>query len=424
MRVLLISANTETINMVPLPLGLNCVAVAVRNGGHEVEMIDLMGNGDNRSVIAAAVKRLAPQVIGISVRNIDDQKMIDTKFLLDPVCEAIGYCREVSDAPIVLGGAGYSIFPTEVLSYLQADMGIRCEGEAVFPALLAALEQGKNLAGIPGLSLAGDDGEPCPVLPSPLDELPLPDPHLWHIPAGSEADLWIPYQTRRGCPMRCSYCSTPCLEGTMIRTRSVDSVIAGLAEHVAAGFSRFYFVDNTFNIPLPYAKKLCAAIADAGLAIQWRGILYPGQIDEELVGLMAKAGCVEVSLGFESGSRPVLQQLNKKYSPAEVKDAALLLARHGIRRMGFLLLGGPGETRETVTESLAFADSLNLDMLKVSTGIRIYPDTALARTAMAEGVLSPDANLLHPTFYLAQGLEPWLSETLAGWMAERPWCVT
>ncbi len=138
MRVLLISANTETINMVPLPLGLNCVAVAVRDAGHEVEMIDLMGNGDNRAVIEGAVKRLTPQVIGISVRNIDDQKMTDTKFLLDPVREAVSICRELSCAPIVLGGAGYSIFPAEVLGYLRADMGVRCEGEAVFPALLAA----------------------------------------------------------------------------------------------------------------------------------------------------------------------------------------------------------------------------------------------------------------------------------------------
>lgn len=424
MRVLLISANTETINMVPLPLGLNCVAVAVRDAGHEVKMIDLMGNGDNRAVIEGAVKRLTPQVIGISVRNIDDQKMTDTKFLLDPVREAVSICRELSCAPIVLGGAGYSIFPAEVLGYLRADMGVRCEGEAVFPALLAAMEQGRDLATIPGLSLAGDEGEPRPAVPSPLDALPLPDPHLWHIPAGCEADLWIPFQTRRGCPMKCSYCSTPCLEGTAIRTRQLDDVVAGLSAHVAAGFSRFYFVDNIFNVPLPYAKKLCAAIDGAGLRVQWRCILYPGQIDEELVALMAKAGCVEVSLGFESGSPPVLRELNKKYSPSEVTAAAEMLARHGIRRMGFLLLGGPGETPATVMESLAFADTLRLDMLKLTTGIRIYPGTALEQTAVADGRIPPGSNLLFPTFYLAKGLEPWLSATLAEWMAERPWCVT
>ena len=424
MRVLLISANTETINMVPLPLGLNCVAVAVRDSGHEVEMIDLMGNGDNRAVIEGAVKRLAPQVIGISVRNIDDQKMTDTKFLLDPVREAVSICRNLTGAPIVLGGAGYSIFPAEVLGYLRADMGIRCEGEVVFPALLAAMEQGRDLAAIPGLLLAGNPGEPSPAVPSPLDMLPLPDPHLWQIPAGCEADLWIPFQTRRGCPMRCSYCSTPCLEGTAIRTRPVGDVVTGLSAHVAAGFSRLYFVDNIFNIPLPYAKQLCTAIADAGLEVQWRCILYPGQIDEELVVLLAKAGCVEVSLGFESGSPLVLRELNKKYSPQEVSAAAEMLARHGIRRMGFLLLGGPGETRATVLESLAFADRLRLDMLKLTTGIRIYPGTALEQTAVAEGRITSGSNLLFPTFYLAKGLEPWLSATLAEWMAERPWCVS
>ncbi len=95
-------------------------------------------------------------------------------------------------------------------------------------------------------------------------------------------------------------------------------------------------------------------------------------------------------------------------------------AEQGIRQMGFLLLGTPGETRDSVEESLAFADSLKLDSLKITIGARIYPGTALAQRALEEGVILAEDNLLFPRFYLAQGLEGWLSETLKTWMKARP----
>ncbi|HQJ09838.1 MAG TPA: B12-binding domain-containing radical SAM protein, partial [Deltaproteobacteria bacterium] len=87
---------------------------------------------------------------------------------------------------------------------------------------------------------------------------------------------------------------------------------------------------------------------------------------------------------------------------------------------GFLLLGGPGETRESVSESLAFAGSLQLDALKITAGIRIYPGTALAKIAREEGVISPDDDLLFPRFYMANGLGGWLQETVKAWTADKP----
>ena len=147
--------------------------------------------------------------------------------------------------------------------------------------------------------------------------------------------------------------------------------------------------------------------------VTWRCILYPHQVREVLVRSMAEAGCTEVSLGFESGSRPVLREMNKRFTPEEVRRIVDLLAAHGIRRMGFLLLGGPGETRETVEESLAFAANLPLDDLRITVGIRIYPGTPLARRAVAEGVIRSEDDLLEPRFYLAPGLEGWIHERVA-----------
>ena len=424
MNVLLISANTETVNMVPLPLGLNCVAVAARSAGHAVHLLDLMGAGDNARRIQDAVSMMKPDLIGVSVRNVDNQRMLEPKFLLEPAREIIALCRDATDVPIVVGGAGFSIFPEAILRYLKADLGIYGEGEVAFTALLEALEQGNDLSDINGICYPDGRAVKRAAVQTGLETLPFPDPSFWSVPAGAGEDIWIPFQTRRGCPMKCSYCSTPTLEGTTIRMHPVGSVVAALERHVAAGFSRFYFVDNTFNLPPNYAKELCRAIVSARLVIRWRCILYPGFVDEEVVRLMAEAGCVEISLGFESGSSDILRNLNKKFSVDQVRTASVLFKKHGILRNGFLLFGGPGETRATVLESLVFADSLGLDMLKLTMGIRIYPETPLARIALDEGQIAAGDDLLEPRFYLAKGLEDWLEPTLHSWMAERSYCST
>jgi radical SAM superfamily enzyme YgiQ (UPF0313 family) len=420
MRVLLISANTERINILPLPLGLNSLAVAARNAGHDVELVDLMTEENTQSVIKEAIEGFHPDIVGISVRNIDDQEMGNPRFLLDEVKEVVTDLRNLSGVPIIVGGAGYSIFPQAALAYLGADIGIQGEGETVFPAVLDRIEQGADVSALPGLYLPGRGLQGKRKFTNDLDRLPLPDPHLWYPPPLEDQELWIPFQTRRGCPMDCSYCSTATIEGHALRKRSPGAAVEGIARHVEAGFRSFYFVDNTFNIPSCYAKGLCQRLIAEQLQISWRCILYPGEVTEDLINGMAKAGCKEVSLGFESGCERILRGMNKKFNLNDVRRASEMLANHGIRRMGFLLLGGPGETRESVEESFAFVDSLDLDALKITLGIRIYPHTALAKIAVEEGMIQPSDDLLFPKFYMVKGLEDWLRETVRAWMAERP----
>jgi radical SAM superfamily enzyme YgiQ (UPF0313 family) len=410
-RVLLISADNETGAVTPLPLGLACVVAATERAGHEVRLLALSPKTDWALTIREAVEQLHPDVIGMGVRNIDDQNMQCPHFLLEPLREVVTACRSVSGARIVLGGAGYSIFPESVLTYLGADMGIRGEGEAAFPALLSWIEQGAHGRGAPALYLPGTPPTPRSFVWH-LDELPLPKPDLW-LRSADSAGPRIPVQSRRGCPLDCIYCSTSAIEGEPVRRRSPELVVTYLAELHECGFCNFHFVDNTFNLPLSYAKELCKKIIEAKLGIDWWSIVYPKWVDIELAELMAKAGCTQVSLGFESGSDRVLAQLGKRFNSAEVKAVSEMFADVGIKRHGFLLLGGPGETRETVEESLAFAGSLCLDGLKITVGLRIYPHTTLASIAVAEGVVRPDDDLLLPRFYLAAGLRDWLPERVA-----------
>ena len=420
MRVLLISANTENINMRVLPVGLGAVAAATQREGHEVRMLDLMRAENPTAMVREAAEDFDPRVIGISVRNIDDQTMANPRFLVGQVKDVISWCRDASSATIVLGGSGYSIFPESVLAYLDADMGIQGEGERAFPILLSRMEQDAELSGVPGLYVAGFGRVGERRFEKDLDGLPLPNPVLWSTGATRDSEIWVPFQTRRGCPMDCSYCSTRSIEGGTIRKRNPEAVGDGVTRYVEAGFTRFHFVDNVFNLPPSYAGALCHVLIQRGLGISWQAILYPGRLKPRLVKEMRKAGCTEVSLGFESGSERILGSMNKHFSREDVRRASEMLAEEGIRQMGFLLLGGPGETKGSVEESLAFVDSLRLDAVKVTVGIRIYPYTALAQTALREGIISPGDDLLFPRFYLTRGIEDWLHETVRVWAAGQP----
>jgi len=418
MKILLISANTEQINMPVLPLGMACIGAAVQDAGHEVNTLNLMMARDIRGLLRETITGFSPDVIGISVRNIDDQMMEPPNFLLDAVKMVVSECRSLSDAPIVLGGAGYSIFPRRVLEYLEADMGIQGEGEKAFVMLLERLEHKADTSQIPGLCLPeiGLLKKNQPVKDLDHHPQPLLNVHLL-LPSGlKNEEIWFPVQTRRGCAMDCSYCSTASIEGRLLRKHSVGRAVDIIRQYANAGIKNFFFVDNTFNFPLSYAKALCDRIITEGLNIRWRCILYPWKIDDELVEKMAQAGCKEVSLGFESGSESILKRMNKRYTPDDVRRISKMLGKQQIHRMGFLLLGGPGETKDSVEKSLYFAESLETEVMKITSGIRIYPDTALHRTAVDEGIIEPDEDLLFPKFYMAKGLKSWLEKMVAKWM--------
>jgi len=395
-----------------IPVGLAAVAASAREAGHDVVAVDLLNVEDVETTLRQNLLAVQPNVIGISIRNIDDQKMDSPNFLLEKVKPIISVCRRFSEAPIVLGGAGYSIFPQSVLSYLGADMGIQGEAEIAFPTLLTSMEQKGDASQTPGLFLPAKGLQQKRTFVRELDRLPLPDTAVWAETAKQSPDIWMPVQTRRGCPMNCSYCSTPGIEGRLIRRNSVDRVIDLIRRYREKGFHRFFFTDNTFNIPLSYGKALSYALAEHLSDISWRCILYPDYVDEELVREMARAGCKEVSLGFESGSGMILRNLNKRFDVETIRQTSELLRDYGITRMGFLLLGGPGETKASVEESISFVDALDLEALKITAGIRIYPGTALAKRAVLEGIVSPEDDLLHPKFYLAPQIDSWLRETV------------
>ncbi|MHB8070132.1 MAG: B12-binding domain-containing radical SAM protein [Desulfobaccales bacterium] len=428
MRILFISPNRLRLVVPPLPVGLASVVAAVANE-HEVLVLDFMFAADPLGEVRRVVAEFAPEIIALSIRNIDNQDSRHPESFIREVKDLVDLLRELSVAPIVVGGAGFSIMPQEFMAYLGADFGVAGEGEAAFRDFLSASAGTRGWEKVSGLvwQQAGTWRLNPVQRVADLQGLPRPaleyfSPQLYQEAVGSaKLPGMVPVQTRRGCPMKCIYCTTPRLEGRRFRAWEPGQVAAWLAAwHEQWGITRFYFVDNLFNCPPSYAKRLCRAIIDLKLPLQWGALINPAAPDRELIRLCREAGGVFMQVGNESGSELTLTKLGKGFGRRQVELTFRLMEEEGMAYSCFLLLGGPGETRETVAESVALLEQYRPQLVNLTVGIRVYPGLALHRQALAEGLLDPGDNLLWPRFYLAPAIKEWIWEYLAGVMARHP----
>jgi radical SAM superfamily enzyme YgiQ (UPF0313 family) len=427
MRLLFLSPNRLDLVVPPLPLGLASV-IASLGPEHPVAVLDFMFAPDPLGELISLVKDFRPDIIAISVRNIDNQDSRHPVSYVGELKELVSRLRTLTPAPILLGGGGFSVMPREFMAYAGADFGVIGEGEAALPAFLAAYETGQ-WGQVPGLIWRQEGAwraNPPHRVPD-LDRLPAPafqyfSPRRYQDAQGSaKLPGMIPVQSRRGCPMRCIYCTTPVLEGRRLRARAPEVVAAWLAAwHEQWGLTRFYFVDNIFNYPLDYARSLCRAIAALRLPLEWSGLINPAFPDQELFHQMRRAGAIMVQAGNESGSGLMLHNLGKGFGLEKVRRTLAMLQAEDLPYSCFLLLGGPGETPATVQESVSLLEEYQPQMVNLTVGIRIHPGLPLHKIALAEGVVGPGDSLLWPKFYLAPGVKDWIWDFLDGVRTRHP----
>jgi radical SAM superfamily enzyme YgiQ (UPF0313 family) len=176
------------------------------------------------------------------------------------------------------------------------------------------------------------------------------------------------------------------------------------------GCSNAVFADSLFSYPLAYTLELCREIAARRLSIKWHCNLNPLYCDIELLQTLRKSGCASLSIGNESASDDILAALKKGFTKQDVISSITEAKHLGFYLNCFLLLGGPGENRETVRESIDLLDRLHVDAMRVTVGIRIFPDCEMRDIALREGIIKGDQNLLYPAFYLSQETKSWLYE--------------
>ncbi|MDB4869496.1 MAG: Radical domain protein [Gemmatimonadales bacterium] len=412
-RVLLVSTNRERQPYPVVPNGLACVASALDAAGHRVRFLDLCFASDPVASARSAAAGFKPDIIGVSVRNIDNSDAIALRHYTPEARSVLQALRQAAPAAkVIAGGAAFGVAPEALFRDLGVDYAVAGDGERASVALVDALSSGAPIEALPGLvrdrngtvvfTPPGEDAD--------LDSLGRPNLHRWiDLARYQRHGATIPIQTKRGCVYKCVYCTYRNVEGWGYRTRDPELVADEIEElKLKAGVHHFDFVDSTFNSPPGHAIQVCEAITRRRLGVHLETTNFtPATASVELLGAMKTAGFRSLGITAESASDPVLEKLEKGFDAAKVREVAERVEKFGIKTLWIFLVGGPGETAETVEETLAFA-AWRLrrgDAVYLTVGLRIYPGTTLHRIAIAEGVVPAGSTLLDPTFYFSSAIE-------------------
>jgi len=408
--------------MVP-PIGEAYLASYLISQGHEVKLLDLTLSNDYKQDVSKAINDFNPQVIGISIRNVDSTTYPGNLFFYLPVKGIIQYIKQLvePDIPIILGGAGFSIFSEEILKDLNHHIGVVGDGEYVFAEILKRIKNNEDPRkierGICFLDSKGEYHQNPPWRVENLDDLPIPiremmDNDAYLIdPLNKSGPIWGNIQTKRGCPNKCIYCSYRFIEGPIVRYRSPEKVAEELEIMVNNhGIKNVFIVDSVLNLNYKHLEKTCREIVKHKVDVKWGANYVPSKEYIDLMPLMKESGANHLATGFESLSEEMLKNIKKTRSP----DDAILTSKKcidlEIEQLIHIIVGGPGETFDTVRASLDRLETIesyrgNLwqgdgDVI-VFIGMRIYPHTPLQRIAEEEGIIMKGENLLKPKFYIS-----------------------
>ncbi|MGA2192184.1 MAG: radical SAM protein [Nitrospirota bacterium] len=375
MKVLLVSLNRESEPFTAAPIGLALVGSSLKEAGHEVSVLDLLFSDDPAGDLKKAVLGFEPGLIGLSIRNIESS----TEFLMPRYRELVQGLAAYTDAPVAAGGPAFSIMPRQALSYLGLKYGVAGEGEAAAVGLARALETGADPASVPGVCTL-DNGEFSLMPGAPIEGSALKSPD-WSLLPVHRYDM-VGVQSKRGCSFSCIYCTYPSLEGRRMRLRNPGEVAGEMESAVAAGIKApFYFVDNVFNNPRGHAEDICDEMVRRGVEVSWGCLATPSGLDKGLIHKMKSAGCESLEIGADSLSGRMLKGLGKNFTPQDVERAVAACKETGTMHMVFLILGGPGEGEDTLSETFEALESLSPDKVFAVSGVRIYPGTPIAARA-------------------------------------------
>lgn len=408
-----------------MPVGACSVADAVEKAGHRVRVLDLMFERDPLSALETELEKLNPDIVGLSVRNIDNNDMQNPVAFFKEVKPLVDSIRSRTQATLVLGGAAVAVMPEELLRYTKADWAILGDGEVVFPELLEAFSQNEIPDRIPGIAWLEDNTfkKTTGSVVRFSDGCLVPDFHRWiNIHAYLSRLSTVPIQTKLGCHFKCVYCTYRKIEGRDYRLSASGSVVDTIQHLAALGLRDIEFVDNVFNSPYDHALAVCDGLARVRPDVRLQSLeLNPLFIDDDLLTVMEKAGFVGIGITVESASGTVLEGLNKGFTVEDVYNAARVIQRHKLPCLWIFMLGGPGETGATVQETLLFAERFIRpeDVAFFNIGIRIYPGTELEQIARREEILALSSEeMLEPVFYFSPALDlDWLISTLQKVMA-------
>lgn len=383
MKISLISPKWNQMRTSYPPLGLGYLAACLEREGHEVRIHDF---GLRPEVPVAQeveeVVAFGPDLVGMTSMTTSHHSLEEAAPLL----------KERLGVPIVVGGPHATTLPQETLRNPQFDYLVYGEGEETLLDLVRALEaEGKGLDAIPGLYYKRDGevrANPSRPLIRDLDALPFPARHLYAWEAYGlrtpDGQPMMTVLTSRGCPYHCSFCFKE-IFGRTYRRRSPQNVVAELKEIVDRyGVRHIYFIDDLFTLDARRLQAMMEAFLQEGLDIRWQCLARVDRVTPDLLRLMYRAGCREIHYGIESGNPEILAATAKHIRLEQVRQAVEWTEAAGIASKGYFMLGLPGDTEETMEQTIAFAESLPLTeaMFSIATpfpGTRLWQELVRRR---------------------------------------------
>ena len=423
-RALLVSLNVEDAPHPVYPLALEYLRAALRDEGHEVHILDRYAAADAAD-LAAAAAAYQPSVVLVSIRNIDNNDSVSAVNYVPETCAGIKAIQHATGVPLVLGGSGYSLFPREILRLTGADYGVVGPGDDVIGPLVRHLLAGSAPDALPGLVYRR--GEEilvnAPVRLSRFSGAPDRDAelvrHYWA--KGGVMNV----QVRRGCPYACLYCTYPYLEGREVVERETGSAVDEIQRlHECHGVDSFFMVDSVFNMVPAQARAFAEEIVRRGLRIHWTGFFIPKHISLDDARLWRESGLESVEFGTDTMCASLLAPWGKQITVPDIEESSAHCAAAGLPYSHYLVFGGPGETRETLEETIARADTCEKTVIFVFVGMRVYPMTQLYELAVRDGVVEKGVSLLGPTYYISPDLDrEYLASRCGELSRRRNWVV-
>jgi radical SAM superfamily enzyme YgiQ (UPF0313 family) len=419
MKTLVLSLNKERHPYPIQPLGALYIAEALKKQGHEVDFLDFNFMEDDQELTRRL--RAGPELICMSLRNIDNTAFPNTKFYLPEFRQTVDFCKANSDAPILVGGSGFSMLPKEVLERLDLRFGIVGQGEHGVNDFIEYLEGKRGLPEVRGLCYR--EGES--YVENPRDDSRLllkafcPDREVIDMKRYQLEGGIANIQAKRGCPFSCIYCTYPVIEGKKFILRDPAEIVEEMAYlKERYGVTYFAFVDSILNIPLKHATELCHELVRRDLKIRWTGFLNPQFLDKTYVELAKLSGCSGVELGVDALNDTMLENLKKGFTVSHVERATKLLMDAGINVCFCLIFAGPGENQRTIAETFRWLDKFSPTHAVAFGGVRIYPNTEMDTIAKKEGY--GEDGLLLPQFYFSREVEDSLVKSIEEYKRTHP----
>ncbi len=391
------------------PYALDILSTHLEEAGFEVDVIDLTFDREDWGLDAYFAKH-EPLLVGVTLRNAGSVQPQEQRVFLPDHLAVIDAIRALTDAPLVLGGAGFSSMPYAALEYFKTPFGVKGPGERILCDLADALASGRSPDTVPGLLLW--DGRNVGASSSgALAAGATLGPQIatvYHRRSGrsNRVDNRRYYErgglgnllTKNGCPFACNHCVEPDAKGSSMSLRTVASVVDELESLVSQGIYDIHTTDSEFNIKPAHSKQFLREIIarrrHAGSSLRnvrlWI-YAHPVPFDVELADLLAEAGCKGVSLSAEHMCReelavwqPARGRVGLAYTIDDVWKVTELLAQRGIMITTELLLGLPGENLQTLKRTIDESLKLPTTVIGYTLGLQVFPHAPLGIRFAAE----------------------------------------